>query len=350
MTTKIGRLRLVTMVCMLLTGCGGPTVPAAVTGGPAGGNPPPSPGFTLTLGTLRMTGGQDALCPPGQVCQGIEVSCPGMIRTIPGFVAVANPATTPRGVVVFTTGSGGENYALGGGDRDTLLQQLRADGFRVVQLRWDANWLEADRGADAGTARLACRPATAFKWIHATHFLPLGIAQSPNGRCGFCITGNSGGASQVSYALSHYGLDDILDAVIPTGGPPHGALTKACLRRPGEERYWFADDTRQFIDRGFGIYDDGPCFRSDPSFSARWDQESIVTGGSDYAHQTTRIHFIVGELDRSGVLGPAEDYAARLRASGSTWVSMEIAAGTPHGVLGSAVGRNAVRAALLTTR
>ncbi len=87
-------------------------------------------------------------------------------------------------------------------------------------------------------------------------------------------------------------------------------MTKACLRRPGEERYWFADDTRQFIDRGFGIYADGPCFRSDPVFSSRWDQESIATGGSDYTHQATRIHFIIGEFDRTGVLGPAEDYAA----------------------------------------
>ncbi|MCA1672400.1 MAG: hypothetical protein LC799_09425 [Actinobacteria bacterium] len=263
---------------------------------------------------------------------------------------MTSSAAAPRGVVVFTTGSGGETYALGRGERGSLLEQLLADGFRVVQLRWDANWLESDRGNEAGTAHLACRPATAFKWLHETEFLPLGIAKSSTGRCGFCITGNSGGASQVSYALSHYGLDNMLDAVVPTGGPPHGALTKACLRRPGEERYWFADNTRQFIDRGFGIYNDGPCFRSDTAFSARWDQESIATGGSDYLHPTTRIHFIIGDADGSNVQGPAEDYAARLRVSGSSWVSMETAAGTPHAVLSSAVGRSAVRAALLATR
>lgn len=343
--------RLAAWACTLLVGCGGggPTAPPAAPGGPPGGTLPPTPGFTLGLGSLRTTNATDGLCLAGQECRGIEVSCPG-IGTIPGFLSITNPNGAPRGVVVFTTGSGGETYALGRAERGTLLELLLADGFRVVQLRWDANWLEADRGNEAGTAHLACRPATAFKWIHDTQFLPLGIMRSSGGRCGFCVTGNSGGASQVSYALSHYGLDAVLDAVIPTGGPPHGALTKACLRRPGEERYWFADDTRQFIDRGFGIFSNGPCFRSDPAFTARWDQESIATGGSDYSHSTTRIHFIIGDGDGTNVQGPADDYAARLRASGSSFVSIETAAGTPHAVLSTAVGRNAVRAALLATR
>ncbi len=346
------------LAVVLLFGCGGdgPTAPSGPGGGPAGGspggggNPIPGPGLTLALGTLRVTGAQDASCPPGERCQEFEVSCPGVVGSIGGFVAVTDPIGAPRGVVVFTTGSGGENYALGGGEREALQQQLQADGFRVVQLRWAANWIEAERGNDAGTARLACRPATAFKWIHATQFLPLGIPSSSNGRCGFCLTGNSGGASQVSFALSHYGLDDVVDAIIPTGGPPHGALTKACLRRPGEDRFWFPDDTRQFIDRGFGVYADGPCFRNDVAFSSRWDQESIAPGGSDYTHPATRVHFIIGDLDRTNIQGPADDYAARLRTSGSPWVTIETAAGTPHSVLGSAVGRSAVRAALLATR
>ena len=34
-----------------------------------------------------------------------------------------------------------------------------------------------------------------------------------------CATGNSGGAMQVSFLLSHYGLEEILSAVVPTGGP-----------------------------------------------------------------------------------------------------------------------------------
>lgn len=329
----------------LFIGCSGSVAPTEIT------DPPPAlpPGSTLTLGTLQTNSAQDALCPPGTACQGIAVSCAGVAETIPGFVAVSNPTGTPRGVVVFTTGSGGETYALAGNQRTALLDQLRADGFRVVQLRWDANWIEAVRNNDAGTSRLACRPATAFKWIYDTHFAPLGIARSANGRCGFCITGNSGGATQVSFALSHYGLESILDGGFPTGGPPHAALAKACLRAPGEEGFWFAPDTRAFIDRGFGIYDNGPCFRNDPSMATRWSQESVATGGTDYTHPATRIHFIRGELD-DNMRAPSEAYLTSLQAAGSPWVSMEIAAGTPHAVLGSETGRNAVRAALLASR
>lgn len=203
---------------------------------------------------------------------------------MPAFVAVVSPTGTARGGVVFTSGSGRETWPIARGDRQDLLDQLRADGFNVVQLRGADNWLLSSPGDDAGTAHLGCRPATAFKWIHDVHFLPLGIARSANGRCGFCITGNSGGATQVSYPLSHYGLETILDAVLPTGGPPHAALAKACLVRPGEEAYWFGDGTRDFIDRGFGFFDgNGPCARRDPAFTARWEQESVATGG-------TRLH------------------------------------------------------------
>lgn len=190
-----------------------------------------------------------------------------------------------------------------------------------------------------------------MKWVHETYFVPLGIVRSANGRCGFCLSGNSGGATQVSYALSHYGLDAIVDAVIPTGGPPHGALAKACLLRPGEEEYWFADDTRQFVDRGFGIFDgDGPCLRSDPAFAERWEQASVATGGNDYDHPATRVHIPIGENDRTAVKGPTADYVGRLRSAGSPWVTLEFAPGTGHDVTGTDIGTDMLRAALLASR
>jgi hypothetical protein len=189
-------------------------------------------------------------------------------------------------------------WALRSRDRRELPDQLLADGFTVVQLSWATNWLESSPGDDAGTARLGCRPAAVVRWVHDTYFRPLGIRCAENGRCGFCISGNSGGATQWSYALSHYGLEEILDAVIPTGGPPHAALAKSCLGGAGGDAYAYPHETRQFIDRGFGFFDGtGPCFRSDPSFADRWNQASVATGGSDYHHARTRIHFLFGERD-----------------------------------------------------
>lgn len=324
-------------VLLACSGSGAPTSPETVTG-------------THELGTLRQSVAVASDCPPNSICQSIEVTCPGVTGVAPAVVAVASPEGAPRGVVLFTSGAAGTGWALRSGDRQLLFDDLLADGFKVVQLAWATNWLESSPGNDAGTARLGCRPATVVKWVHETHFLPLGIARSSTGRCGFCITGNSGGASQSSYPLSHYDLESILDAVIPTGGPPHAALSKACLRKPGEEAYWFPDDTRHFIDRGFGFFDgDGPCFRSDPSFTERWIEASIATGGIDYEHPRTRLHFLVGENDR-GMQGPASDYVARLRSGGSPWVTHEIVPNTGHSTTNTTEGRAALRAAILASQ
>ncbi|HUF49843.1 MAG TPA: hypothetical protein VMN60_03360 [Longimicrobiales bacterium] len=295
----------------------------------AGPAEPELPGVGVyPLGTLEIAAVNRA-CPAGFSCQGVEVTCAGVTQSVAVTVAVAQPVGSARGVVVFTTGGGGQSWALEDSSRETeLLAPLLADGFRVVQVRWEKNWLLSSPGNDAGTGRLGCRPATVIKWIYDTHFVPLGIARSATGQCGFCVTGNSGGSTQVSYTLSHYGLDTILDAVIPTGGPPHAAMAKACLRNPGEQAFWYPDDTRRFLDEGFGFFDgNGPCYLHDASYTARWQQESVATGGNDYVHPRTRVHFILGESD-VGMRAPAGEYESRLRSAGSPWVTAERAPST----------------------
>ncbi|CAN5722951.1 hypothetical protein BH20VER1_BH20VER1_25560 [soil metagenome] len=169
------------------------------------------------------------------------------------------------------------------------------------------------------------------------------------GEAGFALTGNSGGSSQSGYALSHYGLDEIIDVAVPTGGPPLGALAKSCMNNSAEQAYWFALDTRDSIDRGFGFFDgNGPAVRHDPSFIPRWQQASHSTGGTDYYHPRTRIHFVEGELDLA-MHATAGDYYQRLLAEGTPWLRWEIAPGTPHATFGTPAGRAAIKAALLQT-
>lgn len=75
----------------------------------------------------------------------------------------------------------------------------------------------------------------------------------------------------------HYGLERILDGVVPIGGPPHASLAKACLLKSGVEAYWFADETRDFVDQSFGFYDgNGPCARKHPACVARWNGPSVA--------------------------------------------------------------------------
>ncbi|HVF35977.1 MAG TPA: hypothetical protein VND91_11700 [Candidatus Saccharimonadia bacterium] len=295
----------------------------------------------LPLGTFVPGGGVVTNCPAGFQCSAFAVSCSGVTNNANGFLAVRNTTATFRGVLVFFTGGSGGSWWTGqGGDVAAFAEELRALGFTIAQVRWGTNWLESSPGNDAGTAHLGCRPATVIKHLHDT--LYAGGSRSETGRCGFCISGNSGGASQVSYALSHYGLDTILDAVVPTGGPPHADLAKACL----DPASGYALDTRNFLDRGFGYFaGNGPCATRDASFTPRWTAESIGTGGSDYDHPPTRVHIVIGDQD-VGMQRIAATYIDRLRATG-TPLTYTIAVNTPHGVFSTQAGRAAIEAAIL---
>ncbi len=301
------------------------------------------------LGTIQPALATNAECPAGYTCSGFEVTCPSVTNPANGYLALAaHTQGTPRGLIMFFTGSRGTNWWSSRPDAFALAEELRTLGFTIAQVRWEDSWLVSSPGNDAGTAHLGCRPATVIRHVYDNYYLPLGITLSRIGQAGFCITGNSGGASQVSYALSHYGLEDILNVVIPTGGPPHSALAKSLLNNPGEEGYGYSLDTRQFIDEGFGFFDgNGPGARQDPAFTPRWLAESIATGGSDYNHPTTRVHFIIGENDATGQQVVSSDYSNRLRNEGSPFVTVEIVPGTPHSIISTAAGRAALKAAIL---
>jgi hypothetical protein len=299
-------------------------------------------GETLPLGVLRLEGRAD---PCGAFsCQRFVVSCPGVSEDESGVYRFAPHAGAARGLVAFFSGGFGTDY-WSEDDPGALrfLDQLRGDGFDVVEVRW-GSWLRAPAGEQTGPARLACRPATVIRWVHDNLYARLGLTPSA-GRCGFCVTGNSGGASQVSYALSHYGLERILAGVFPTGGPPHTALDAACLARPGEEHLSYQGTAAVgIIDRSYGFTRGGPCQRRDPAFEPFWERDSIDIGGSDYLHPT-RIHFLVGSRDR-GIHPHAQVYADRLRAAGSRPV-LQVVEGLGHPIAPSPEGRAALRNALL---
>ncbi len=297
------------------------------------------------LGNLTVTAASDPATPAGYTGVGFDVSAPGVTEDSSGFFAIA-PHTTasPRGLVMFFTGGPGRNWWTERPERAAFADDLRNEGFTVAQVRWEDSWLLSSPGNDAGTAHLGALPATVIKYVHDNYYLPLGISETQVDQLGggFILTGNSGGATQVSYALSHYGLDDILDVVIPTGGPPHAALAKSLLANPGEEAYQYGLDTRQFIDSGFGYFDgNGPGAMQDPAFISRWLEESVSTGGNDYYHPDTRVHFIFGDGDlRQQAVGG--DYYNRLLAEGSPLVTWEIVPDTGHATTGTAQGRAAL--------
>src|SRR5205807_5993064 len=112
------------------------------------------------------------------------VSCPN-VQPIPGAIAIRRPTGPATGMVVFFSGAGGGEWWQG---TSTLVppffQSLLNKGLILVQVRWGGSgWLAAAPNEAAGQELLACRPATAIKWIHDTLYSPLRLTP-PTGRCG----------------------------------------------------------------------------------------------------------------------------------------------------------------------
>ena len=149
----------------------------------------------------------------------------------------------------------------------------------------------------------------------------------------------------MSYALAYYGLDKLVDVLIPTGGPPHSALQKSCMQNAGEDAYWFDAVTRRKIDRTFGIFSgNGPCYLRDARKVPRWTEESVGYGGNDYTYLNTRVHIIIGEKDRMQA-GISTDYQQKLMNSG-TAILVEIVASAGHDIINYPLGRSALMAAI----
>ena len=118
------------------------------------------------------------------------------------------------------------------------------------------------------------------------------------------------------------------------------------LQRPEEEEYWYDERRRDFIDKGFGFFDgNGPGVRLDTSFVKRWIEESVATGGNDYYHPNTRLHFIIGGNDRE-MYHVSRDYIYRLFEEGNPDITFEIVPGTPHNILKTEQGKAALFDAL----
>ena len=110
---------------------------------------------------------------------------------------------------------------------------------------------------------------------------------------------------QIGYMLTYYGLEELLDAAVPSGGPPTGRLDLSCLRddpaneimRLGLENDGFPAD--RVIDRGFGYPPDGsgPCARGDTSFRDQFREASVASGDGDYSYPRTLVWFLFGEND-----------------------------------------------------
>ncbi len=256
---------------------------------------------------------------PRTRCLRLEVACPredGGAFRLAADVKVSDPpgGTTLRGTVLLGTGSGGTSFYESNypGAAPGLIRPLRELGFRVVQRRWmGPGWLSA---SDQGQARHACLYATLAAYLAS----PDAGVHAPG--TPFCATGNSGGSSEIAYALARYGAGSYLDFAVMSGGPPHGRIDYGC----GAEPRWNPQDlcdypthrssasgvctyganVRALFDeaRGFDA-GSGPCQLTPDGgtglayWGEKWREESAGSASATFAYPATPVRFLHGDLD-----------------------------------------------------
>ena len=294
--------------------------------------------FSQTAVPMRL-GKLDVLAGPVQCddgdCYEIRVTCPEVVAPARARVKVGAPGgSSPKGTILFTSGGLGTGWY----DSPRLLADLSAAGFRTVQLQWIDSWLLGSPGKEEGHVRLGCRPATVARWVHDHLY-----EQRPS--TAFCATGHSGGAAQVSYMLSHYGLEEILAAVVPSGGPPMARMDRSCTRDdPANASIAFPDWATRIIDAGFGFLPPGdaqrfnpfqapavgPCANGEASFREKFRKASVASGEGDYVYPRTMVWFVFEGIDDTHAVAMGTTYYDLLMKMGSPLVRRTVIPDVSH--------------------
>ncbi len=310
--------------------------------------------FNLTmvraLGTCVITG--SGQCGPTNTSIPIDrclfgtVSCPSGsgIDDITVNLKVSDPTGSSVATAVFYAGGSnvGMYQAVFANSSTHVLTPCLQDGIRVIQVGWNDpapfNTMGVFSG-QAGTLSLMCRTATLSRAIHDDPTL-----HTPG--TPFIVCGNSGGSSQISYTLAHYGGGDWIDLAILTGGPPHarldfgsmGVLNPIWRNRVasqktvafGLEQFQPNITSAWFVCHSYGPNHSAIASRSiEGGPENRGFKDSVCNGTAEYRYPRTNVHFIYGTLDASEAVPLGREYANRVLGKTTT---IHIVTGTGHSV------------------
>jgi hypothetical protein len=239
----------------------------------------------------------------------------------PGILAVREPEGVVRGTAVFFSGGTGTGWA----GTDTMTSDALAAGYRTVHVKWDTGWFVGTPDANEGFQHLAVHPAT------ITDFVKKQFAQPDKP---FVLWGSSGGAAQIAFMLSFYGIDRITDSAIISGGFWMGRIDIGCLDEDPLNAYLhYSENARKSIDLSFGFERDtpGPCELKDESFAEQLKESSAAFGGN-YNYPDTAVYLLYGGSDSVGALNQGLLYHEQLVAHGSPHIHMQVVDGAPHGL------------------
>ena len=289
---------------------------------------------------------------PRTSCRLLRVRCDGIADRQVEIRITDPPNGVPRlGTLTLGTGGGGTTHIESSPTGRVMMTELSQAGYRLISRQWigDDGWI----GGPGGFAEVSCRYATLITYFYEQiHFLSETEA--------FCVTGNSGGASEIAYALTRWNRAPILELALMTGGPPMGRIDHGCL--DGADPTWQAEcaglvpmgastcgdpfpacgyeaGAAMLIDSAYG---GTSCATADEGQRAAFLADSAAAPGValDYPGRT---EFLFGADDCTEAVPLGLAYAAAITSP----TTVELVASTPHQVFGTTEGANAIRDAVL---
>ena len=317
------------------TGSGGDAGAGGGLGGAGGGGGSSSSAKPLGAAIEQADCNLPANAPAGAACKALSIQGCAAVDDLDVELLIYPPIAAERGTVVLGTGGQGMGFY-----NDNMVLALRQLGFRTVNRAWSSPW-ETGPG---GMANAACRYATMVTWVSEQVWQQ----GSP-----LCATGNSGGSAEISYALSHYGREDVLAHVVPSGGPPMGRLDRGCLGAMGWDaecqvlsqgancngnvQCTYNTNNRALIDLA---YSGTPCGDADPSMVQTFLDDSIAAPQADYEYESG-VHFMFGLDDCTIALPLGMAFATRITSDAIIeWAQ------APHAVFSTQDGQDKIVAAL----
>jgi hypothetical protein len=272
-----------------------------------------------------------------EICLTLEVDCMGLNTREVDIRAHRNERA--KGAVIFTTGGSGRGFYGGNilsADRPSgeTVMFFREQGYETFELAWQGEFGWATDNYGAGLKAVMCAYAEVVEWIadiRASNPAVMGA------------TGNSGGSMQIGYGLASHGLDEILDAVVLSGGPPTSDAWDVCfgsgqLPQPRGGTSVLMDHVLGFL--GDGDYCQWGAGPEEAEETAR--RESIVSSEPgevrDYDYPSTVVSFVEGGNDRSNI-PRAQLYFDAIK-SAKTW---DLLPGVPHSVQNNPDGAAKIR-------
>ncbi|MEM7200746.1 MAG: hypothetical protein AAF628_10795 [Planctomycetota bacterium] len=268
----------------------------------------------------------------------LQIDCDG-VPAIGVTIQITEPppGTPVRGTIVFSTGDIGVTFFSSEFFGLPLFQTLSDLGFRLVDRAWVPGWFSHP----VSVRKQSCRYATLLRYVH-DQYHTTGI---------FGAFGSSGGAAEISYGLTTWDTDDLLDVAVLGGGPPMTRLDYFCPQPPTAA--WLAQCAQLVppyllecsplqctgIQVGFGL-----CQRCSPTATPdELREDSILHSDAVLDYPNTRIHVLSGAQDCfDGVPSAMLFYQAITSEK-----IIEFIPGAPHFVVLTAEGRDSIVRALV---